>query len=218
MSTTIKSVLETVRGTLEDEDLTTWTLQDLIRYLNDGQRDIHVLRPDLFNSEVDHALVGGVNQALPADGSKLIDITHNTVSGVPVTRIQRALLDAQVRGWRAATASADVDHFMYDEREPTAFLVYPPAASGARVTLRYASVPTQVAIPAVDTSLDSITGNISVPDLQATALQHYICMRCYLEGGEAAHAGKAQQFQTLTAEMLGVELKSIAEIAPRNAK
>lgn len=215
MATTLKSVLERVTSTLSDDTSVTWTLQDLVRYLNDGQRDMHVKRPDLFVVEVDHALAVGVRQALPAAGSKLIDILANT-TGRPVTRIQRALLDAQAPGWRAMAGAALIDHFTYDERQPKVFEVYPPAAAGARVLLEYASVPADLPIPAENTALSAISGDINVPDLQATALQHYICFRCYAEGDENVNAMRAQGFLQLFADALDIEIGATLAVAPKN--
>lgn len=217
MPTTIKSVLERVVGTLNDDASITWTLQDLFRYGSDGQRDMHILRPDLFNKNITHNLVAGVKQAIPAGGSKLIDISANAAGTQgPVTRIQRAMLDAQLRGWRASKGSLDIDHFMYDEREPLAFEVYPPALTGAAVLLDYAEIPADWTVPINGTLLAAVVGNINVPDLQATALQHYICFRCYAEGSENSHAGLAAQFRALFGGDLGVELQSIAAVAPSN--
>lgn len=217
MATTLKSVLERVVSTLSDDASVTWTLQDVVRYLNDGQRDMHVKRPDLFVVEVDHALAAGVRQALPATGSKLINILANT-SGHPITRIKRALLDAQAPGWRQAAAAVLIDHFTYDELQPKVFEVYPPAAAGARVLLEYASIPADLPIPAENTPLASITGDINVPDLQATALQHYICFRCYSEGDENSNAIRAQAYLQLFADALDIEINATLAVAPKNQK
>lgn len=219
MATTLKSVLERVVGTLNDDLSVTWALQDLVRYLNDGQRDMHVWRPDLFHVELEHPLVAGIKQALPATGSKLIDIPGNAAgTWQPVTRIQRALLDAQVRGWRTSTPALEIDHFMYDERQPKVFEVYPRAQLGAKVLLEYAAVPADLPIPAANTALAAVGGDINVPDLQATALQHYICFRCYAEDTEAANAARAQAYIGMFADILGIELKSITDVAPTNSK
>lgn len=217
MATTIKSVLERVVGTLSDEGSVTWTLQDLVRYLNDGQRDMLVKRPDLFVVQIDHPLAMGVRQALPADGAKLLDIPCNT-NGVPITRVKRALLDAQAPGWRVLLGSDEIDHFTYDELQPKEFEVYPPAALGAEVRLEYSATPQDLPIPADGTTLAAIAGNVGIPDLQATALHHYICFRCYAEGDENVNAARAQQFLALFSNLLDVEMVATTTSAPRNEK
>lgn len=215
MSTTIKSVLERVSGTLEDEGSVTWPLQDLFRYLNDGQRDMHVHRPDLFNVAADHALSAGVMQALPSGGAKLINITHNTVGKFsPVTRVERTLLDAQHPGWRSKRQCPEVDHFMYDERQPKVFEVYPPAKAGAKLQIEYAAIPADHSIPAPGTLLSAVSGDINVPDLQATALHHYIVARCYAEGNEDGNIARAQAFFSLFGNELGIEIQATKNVAP----
>ena len=219
MAKTLRSVLEKVIGTMENDGFTTWTLQDLVRYANDGALDIHVRRPDVFNIEADHALVAGARQILPTQGSKLIDISHNTVGDMrPVTLIGRALLDAQVPGWRRELPTTDIEHFMFDERQPKAFEVYPPAKVGARLWIKFASIPVDMTIPGENATLESIAGDINVPDLQSVALQHYICHRCYAEGSEAGNLASSQAFFTLYAADLGVEVNATKTVAPTTNK
>jgi hypothetical protein len=217
VATTIKSILERVVSALSDEGSVTWTLQDLVRYVNDGQRDMLVKRPDLFVVEVDHPLVMGVRQALPANGAKLLDIPCNT-SGLPITRVKRALLDAQAPGWRVLPGADEIDHFTYDEDQPKQFEVYPPAALGAAVRLEYSAVPADLPIPAAGVALADLGGNVNVPDLQATALHHYICFRCYAEGDENVNAERAQQFLALFSNLLDVEMVATTSSAPKNQK
>lgn len=217
MAKTIKSVLERVVGTLNDDASVTWTLQDLVRYLNDGQMDMHVKRPDLFLLEVEQTLASGHRQTLPDGGSKLIDITANTLGDKShITRVPRALLDAQSPGWRSMSPELEIAHFTYDERQPKVFEVYPPALSTSKVMLEYASVPADLPIPASGATLDSITGDINVPDLQATALQHYICFRCYAEGTQEGNGARAQGYLALFADALDVEIASTVAVAPKN--
>lgn len=218
MAKTIRSVLETVVGTLSDDSSITWTLQKLVRYMNDGQLDIHVARPDLFNTEQGHALVAGARQTLPVNSSKLINITHNTVGEMlPVTLIDRQLLDAQMPGWRSATRSLRVIHFMYDERQPKVFEVYPPAAVGASLRIEHAAIPVDLPIPAEGAALADVVGDINVPDLQGTALQHYLCHRAYAEGSEDGHMQLSKDFFALFSNVLGVEIESTKNVAPNKS-
>lgn len=218
MTTTLKSVLERVVDKLQDTTSTTWSLQKLVRYLNDGQRTIHLHRPDLFDVEAELVLVAGAKQALPAAGSKLINITHNTVGRMAsLTRIPRQLLDAQVPGWRSMTPAIEVQHFMYDERQPKVFEVYPPAKVGAKLQVEYASIPVDLAIPGANTLLAALSGDVNVPDLQATALQHYILFACFAEDGEDGNTARAQGFYALFNSELGIEVTATTAVAPTTA-
>lgn len=221
MPTTLKSTLEKIVVTLNDLKSTSYTLQSLVGWVNDGQRDIHVKRRDLFNVEIEHPLVAGVRQALPANSSALIDIPSNATGGYgPVTRVQRSLLDAQAPGWRARAGSLEIDHFMYDERNARLFDVYPPAIAGSIVLLNHASVPADLAIPAVGTTLATLlnTINVNVSDLLSTALQHYVCFRALSVGTESVELERAQAQFTMYTNSLHTEIASLRELAPRNAQ
>ena len=133
MSTTAQSIIHRVTQTLGDFTSIKWTVDRLVRYLNDGQRDILTHRPDALNLPATLALVAGHKQTLPANGEKLINILANTNgSKRAVTKVMASLLDAQIHNWRSMTPTTEILHFMYDPREPRSFEVYPPAALWAQ--------------------------------------------------------------------------------------
>jgi len=215
MAKTLQSFLETVASTLEDEGFTTWTIQKLVRYVNDGQRDMQVFRPDLFITTAAHALTPGYRQTLPTDGTKLVTVHGNTTgTRRAVTKVDRALLDLQVRNWRNLTQASEIVHYMYDVREPKSFDVYPPAKSGAAIEIEYSRIPTDLVVPAAGTTISGVSGNLGIPDSQVTALQHYVCFRCYAEGVEEANAARASSFLALFKGELGAESQATVAVAP----
>lgn len=219
MAVSIKSVLERVVGMLEDETSVTWTLADLVRYANDGQTDMLVRRPDLFVASIEHPLVAGWRQNIPTDCTKLVEIDGNAVGTLRAcTKTQRALLDAQVPGWRGMTQVLEPEHFMFDDREPQQFDVYPPAKVGARLFTRCVRRPTPIPAPAPSATLASLAGDIGIPDEMNVALQHYITARCYAEGGEDANLPLAEKHLSLYANTLGVEVEATRAVAPTNSK
>lgn len=219
MTVSIKSVLERVVGALEDEGSTTWTLQDLVRFANDGQDDMLTRRPDLFGHYVEHPLQEGWRQSLPADGTKLIDVLGNAAGDKrPCTLVKRTLLDAQVRGWRSADPALAVDHFMFDERDPRHFEVCPPAATGATLALEYVRRPAALSVPGENVKLAALAGDIAVPDEMHVALQHYIAFRAFAEGSEDGNVGTAEKHFSLYANALGVENQATKDVAPTTRK
>lgn len=215
MAITAQSILQRVTEALFDRTSVKWTVDRLVRYLNDGQRDIVTLRPDAMNTSTDLALVAGAKQALPADGEKLIDVLANaTGSKRACTKVDRALLDNQIPGWRGLTGATEILHWLYDTREPRAFEVFPPAAaSGASLMIEYARRPTDIAEPAAGSLYTAVTGNISVGDLFANALQDYILYRCHAENTAQAQPARAQAHYAAYANALGVELKATVALA-----
>ena len=220
MPISAQSILAQVARDLNDETSIRWTTGDLVAYFNDGQRDILTHRPDARNVTASIALASGAKQALPAGAEKLIDITHNTggTKGA-ITRVQRSLLDSQVRGWRGLTGVTTILHFLYDEREPKAFEVYPPAAiSGASVEAEYAAITVNIATPAPGTTTAAITGDLSLSDLFANAIRNYVMFRCYSKNTEfTANPSMAAAFYGAYANDLGIEAKGTAAVSPSNA-
>lgn len=218
MAITAQSIMERVVKTLNDETSVRWTIPELCRYFNDGQRDICALRPDAMSTRIMHTLTAGYKQTLPANGTKLIDINANGNKNA-VTLVPSALLDSQMRGWRNIPGTNEVLHYTYDPREPKTFEIYPPALATAVVDLEYSALPTDITIPALGTLFTDVTGNLSVGDLFANAMQNYILYRCYSKDTEfSANPSRAQTFQAAYANDLGVEIKATVAIGPREKK
>lgn len=226
MSITAQSVIRRVVDTVQDLTSIRWTLRELVRYLNDGQREIIVYRPDAIRTSADVTLVAGVRQSLPALGTKLIDIPRNT-SGAAITKVARNILDS-VPSWTTLTSVTVIKHYCYDERDPTAFLVYPPAASsGASLQVIYSALPTDIAQPAegaaitpsmTESDTTQVAGTISVPDIYANALNDYILYRSFLKDSEfAGNSARAVSHYAAFANALGIEIKATMAIAPVTA-
>lgn len=215
MATTAQSIIQRVTETLFDRTSVKWTVDRLVRYLNDGQRAIVTIRPDAMNTSHTLALAAGAKQSLPEDGEKLIDVLANSSgSKRAVTKVERPLLDNQIPGWRGLSGVTEILHWMYDPRDPKSFEVYPPAAnSGASLLIEYARRPTDIVEPASGSLYTSVAGNITVGDLFANALADYILCRCHAENVQYAQPARAQMHYSAFADALGVELKATVALA-----
>ena len=207
------------RGVVTTQDTTSirWPVGEWVRYLNDGQREIMLHRPDAFNKSAVIDCVAGTKQALPADGAKLIDVQRNsTVTSKRAVRIcSREILDAQMPNWHNIAGAAEIVHFMYDPREPKAFWVYPPATNTAKLEINYSATPTDIAEPAAGSEFTAVVGNISVADIYANALLDYMLYRGYLKDADyAGNAARAQAHYAAFATALGIELKATLSAAP----
>ncbi|MGJ7467262.1 DUF6682 family protein [Comamonas thiooxydans] len=207
------------RGVVTTQDTTSirWPVGEWVRYLNDGQREIMLHRPDAFNKSAVIDCVAGTKQALPADGAKLIDVQRNsTVTSKRAVRIcSREILDAQMPNWQNIAGAAEIVHFMYDPREPKAFWVYPPATIAAKLEINYSATPTDIAEPAAGSEYTAVVGNISVADIYANALLDYMLYRGYLKDADyAGNAARAQAHYAAFATALGIELKATLSAAP----
>lgn len=203
-----QSIIRRAVETLQDPTSIRWPVEELVRYLNDGQREIKLHRPDTVRQTGDIALEAGSRQTLPANADKLIEIWHNKASKRAVQMVDRRILDDQTPGWHSLTGVTEILHYTYDPRVPTEFFVYPPAGTGVVLVGAYSVNPTDIAEPANGSLYTAVTGNIAVIDALANCLQDYILYRAYTKDSEYAGNGtRAQAHYNSFANALGLELK-----------
>ena len=215
MAIAAQSIIRRVVETLQDPTSIRWPVPELVRYLNDGQREIKLHRPDTVRQTGDIPLVAGSRQTLPASADKLIEVWHNKASKRAVQMVDRRILDDQSPGWHALNGVTEILHYTYDPRVPTEFFVYPPAATGAVLVGAYSVNPTDVAEPADGSLYTAVTGNVAVIDALANALQQYILARSFMKDSEyAGNSSRAQAHYAMFADALGIEVKGTIGVAP----
>lgn len=216
MPISAQSVIRRCVETLQDPTSIHWPVAELVRYLNDGQREVALYRPDSVGTTATVTCVAGTKQELPANGAKLIDVVRNASGSKKAVRLtNREMLDAQTPGWHNLPGSVDVLHYMYDPRDPRVFYVYPPATTSAKLDLVYAAYPADITEPADGALYTAVTGNIGLPDIYGNALQDYILYRAYARDSEyAGNAARAQAHYAAFANALGVEIKATVAVGP----
>jgi hypothetical protein len=219
MSIAAQALIRRVVETLQDTTSIRWPVAELVRYLNDGQREIIVHRPDAMVTNASLTLTAGTKQSLPSNGAKLIDVVRNSAGTKRAIRMcAREILDAQSPGWHNLSGVTEIVHFMFDPRDPKVFYVYPPAQSaGASVDLVYSALPTDIAEPAAGTDYSAVAGAISVPDIYSNALQDYVLYRAYTKDSQyAGNEARAQARYAAFANALGIEIKATVAVAPQS--
>lgn len=218
MALTAQSIIRRAVETLQDNTSIRWPIGELVRYLNDGQREVVLYRPDAMVTGTTVTCVAGTKQALPANGAKLIEVVRNsatTSAKKAIRMVNREVLDAQTPNWHNLTGSVDILHFMYDVRDPKVFYVYPPATVAAQVDIVYSAYPTDIADVADGSLYTAVSGNISLPDIYGNVVLDYIMYRAYTKDAEyAGNAARAQAHYQAFATALGIEIKSTMSVAP----
>jgi hypothetical protein len=218
MPISAQSIIRRCVETLQDTTSIRWPVPELVRYLNDGQREVVMYRPDSMVTNQTITCVAGSKQGLPANGAKLIEVVRNARSAGTkraVRMVNREILDAQTPGWHNLTGVDDVLHFMYDPRDPRVFYVYPPATTNAQLDIVYASYPTDIVEPADGSLHTAVTGDISLPDIYGNVLQDYILYRSYTKDSDyAGNAARAQAHYAAFANALGIEIRATIAVAP----
>ncbi len=217
MTTTAQSVIRRAAETLQDLGAVRWSTGELVRYLNDGQRETVIYRPDATATNAVFSCAAGARQTLPATAYRLLDVTTNAAAssarGV-VRIINRNLLDHQLPNWQNETQSINVKHLMLDPLDRTTFYVYPPATNLAQLNVVFSNHPTDITEPASGT-YTTVTGNISLMDELANALCDYVLYRAFAKDAEqAGNAARAQAHYAMFANAVGIELKSATGAAP----
>jgi hypothetical protein len=218
MALTAQSIIRRAVDTLQDTTSVRWPVPELVRYLNDGQREVVLYRPDASVTNATVTCVAGSKQALPTDGAKLIEVIRNAAADSAkkaVRMVNREILDAQLPGWHSVTGSIDILHFMYDPRDPRVFYVYPPALNTAQLDLVYSSYPADVTEPADGSTYDDVTGNVDLPDIYGNVLLDYTLYRAYSKDSEyAGNAQRAAAHYGAFANALGIEIKGTTGVMP----
>lgn len=218
MAISAQSIIRRCVETLQDTTSIRWPISELVRYLNDGQREVVLYRPDAMVTNTTVTCVAGSKQSLPANGAKLIEVVRNAAAGTTkraVRMVNREILDAQTPNWHNLTGVNEVLHFMYDPRDPKVFYVYPPATTSAQLDIVYAAYPTDITEPADGALYTAVTGSISLPDIYGNVLQDYVLYRAYTKDSEyAGNAQRAQAHYAAFANALGNEIKATLAVAP----
>ena len=216
MPISAQSVIRRCVETLQDNTSIRWPVAELVRYLNDGQREVALYRPDSMGTSTTVTCVTGTKQSLPANGAKLIEVVRNSGASKKAVRLtNREILDAQLPGWHNVTPTSEVLHYMYDPRDPRVFYVYPPATASAQLDIVYSAYPLDITEPGDGSLHTAVTGNIGVPDIYTNALQDYILYRAYTKDSEyAGNTARAQAHYAAFANALGVEIKATVSVGP----
>lgn len=219
MALSAQSIVRRVVETLQDTTSVRWPVSELVRYLNDGQREIILYRPDASNKNATVTCVAGAKQSLPSDAAKLIDVIRNSGTNSQsesVRQVPREILDTQIPKWYNLAQVDTIVHYTYDPRDPKVFYVYPPASTSAKLDINYSAFPVDVAEPADGSDYTDVTGDIDIPDIYGNSLIDYILYRSYTKDSEyAGNATRAQAHYQAFANALGIELQGTTGAAPK---
>lgn len=161
-------------------------------FLNNGQTQLVIYRPQANVIYAVYQLVEGTKQRIPdgssnyqnpasatlAEGIQLINLTRNMGSdgltpGNVIHLSDKDSLNYGFPGWHSETGSATVLNYLFDERDPYTFWVTPPQPSSNQgwIEAAVSSVPAEIADK--DTAL-------TLSDIYYPCLLDYMLYRAYL--------------------------------------
>lgn len=224
MTLSASSIIRRATDLLQDPTCIKWPIDELVRWLNDAQRAIVKVRPDALNTTATMTLAAGSRQDLDNASltplpAKLIEITRNLAASSTkraVTKVERSILDRQLPGWHAMTGTVNIDHYMFDARDPKTFYVYPPATALAQLEVMYSAYPVDITEPAPGGTHASVTGNLALADIYADDVLNLLLSRCWMKEAEfAANGALADKYMALAVASLGAEIKATLAVQPQ---
>lgn len=214
MGTTLASaILSKASVLLQDATNVRWPVSELFGYLQDGQREVVIHRPEASARSAAVLLTANqTKQTIPSDGISFIQLVRNmgaagTTPGKAVRLVAREIMDAQNPDWHSATNTVGyVQHYMYSPLDPKNYYVYPKApATALYVELVYSQVPT----------LGATSSPIALDDIYASALLDYVMFRAYSKDAEyAMNSQLAAAYYTTFANSIGITTKTSVERNP----
>jgi hypothetical protein len=211
------NLISRIQDSLQDTTGVRWTEAELLRYINDAQREVVNLKPAAAADHSNVQLVTGTEQSIPDVAMSLIKVVRNmsatgsSATGKKAIRlVDEDILNSIEPDWHDPTVTGDaahgsvVKHYIFDPEDPRRFYVYPGVKSGsnAYVELVTARNPTD---------LSATSSTIYIDDVYGNALVDYVLYRCYLKDSEfAGNSQRAQQHYQLFVNSLagGIQAKN----------
>lgn len=174
----------------------TWTDARFLVMYNQALRRMVTIRKDLYTVMGAIDLQAGVHQVLAAGATQLFKLIDNVASGKPIAQVSESLLIEENRWAGPGTASADVEGYAIDARDPLRFIITPPSAGGTGlVRALYGSTP----------SIAALTNPIPLDDIYEEALRLFLMAEAYRADTTRQDLGKTTQLINEGTALLGVD-------------
>lgn len=196
-----------------------WRAEELLDWLNDGQRTVVFYRPDASTTISSFPLVTGTKQSLPTNGLRLVEVIRNmgvdgNTPGKPIRFVNRDELDLLNPNWHTDAGVTEVDVYMYDGRAPKTFYVYPPQPAAPRqIEAAITFTPADVRVNGVNGQ--TVSDAIVLDDIYQTGLVDYIIYRALAKDSAYQDVAKSQNHWQNFAQSLGIKVDIDRAFDPR---
>jgi hypothetical protein len=208
-----RDIVTRARIALNDPAGTRWTDAMMLPLVNDASLYVVLQRPDAAAVSAPFACVAGTRQTLATltpDPLRLLDVERNEDGGRAIRHVAREDLDVSDPDWHSAGATTRVTSYVFDNRDPLAFYLYPPPRAGHQVRVRYVRDPVRLASTG---ELDTVT--LTPPDIFIDPTLAYVLHRCYAMDADDAHnASLSAMYRGACDQALGVKTATDAKFSP----
>lgn len=215
------NLISRIQDSLQDTTGVRWTEAELLRYINDAQREVVNFKPQASADHSNVQLATGTEQSIPDVAMSLIKVVRNmsatggSATGKKSIRlVDEDILNSIEPDWHDPTVTGDaahgtvIKHYIFDPDDPRRFYVYPGVKSGqnAYVELITSRSPTD---------LSATSSTIYIDDIYGNALVDYVLFRCYMKDSEfAGNAQRASQHYQLFLNSVSTGISSKNLINP----
>ncbi|WP_333826857.1 phage adaptor protein [Pararhodobacter sp.] len=211
MAFTAADVMRKASTILQDAGSVRWPLPELLGWLNDGMREIAILKPTATAATATMDLASGTKQALPDTYHQLLTVVRN-VPGRVITPIVREVLDTQFPGWHDSDVmpfNASVVHVVNDTFDPRVFYVVPGNTGTGVIEIIASVLPAPIATPVNPLVIESYSGAVPIGDVYQGALTDFILYRAFSKDMNLPNAGqRAQTHYQQFGNALGVKMQN----------
>lgn len=146
---TCQVLIDGVQATqLNDSEKITWSEELLTSALNQALAILALVRPDATAKVFQFSCVAGTRQNLPEDGLRLLKVVRNLSADGTIGRAVRLVnisdLDSISPNWHAKPQGDFAKEYMFDERAPKWFYVYPPVKKDIKIEIEYSAKPAEI--------------------------------------------------------------------------
>lgn len=206
----VQDLIRTARMTqLDDPDGTTWPDTAMLHGLNEALRMLCLLRPDATSTVHVLTLKDGTRQYIPDDGERLLKAVRNINSdnsaGRVIQETSLADMDAMSPDWHSTPNGSRVHQFMFDERTPKWFFIYPPVGAGKKIEIEYSKKPPNLTAQNMDDPLP-----VSV--IFSQPLQELMLYK--LLSGDSSRGQAGANYYSNAVQMLGLKASADQFSAP----
>jgi hypothetical protein len=192
-----------------NDDGTKWG-SSWLPFVNSGQLLIADIFPAATARTQAVQLAVGVEQSAPVGSLRFLGLGCNmgddgATPGDVITLCEEEFLSGFNPSWMAATPSATIENYMFDENEPTSFRVYPPAAASVWANVRYSAVPSDCV---------SESDLLTVGDKYAAPLAEWCLYLALSAETDAADPNKAASHLSTFFNLLGIKKENRVMYSP----
>lgn len=204
-------IITRARVVLNDADAVRWPDAEFVNWINDACRLIVLARPDAFVVNQAIPLVAGTKQSIAAQtppGLRVLDVVRNAPNGRAIRLVDREVLDSQNPNWHSATAAATTN-YVFDNRDPKNFYVYPPAVAAAQVEVIYSRMPVDITVATI------ATADLSLDDIYLDPVLNLVLFRAYSKDADfAQNVQLAASYRAMAESLLGSKIGTDAKFSP----